>query len=273
MALTIGTGPFGERPAGTFNQDISGPARTLYWEPSPKRVRVVVAGETVADSTRVKLLHETGLTPVYYFPQGDVRSDLLEPSDHRTHCPFKGDASYHHVVVGDRRIENAAWYYPEPLDEAPPIEGHIAFYWDKVDRWFEEDEEVGVHPRDPYTRIDVIQSSRHVEVIVGGETIAESDRPTMLFETGLPPRFYLPPEDVRSELLVDSDRHTECPYKGTASYHSVKAGEDVHEDLIWYYPEPHDEVAGIAGLLSFYNEKVDLIVDGEAWERPVTRLS
>lgn len=281
MALTIGTGPFGERSAGTFNvspavppnQTIEGPAHTLYWEPSPKRVRVEVAGEIIADSTRVKLLHETGLTPVYYFPEEDVRDDVLEASDHHTHCPFKGDASYHHVVVGDRRIENAAWYYPEPLDETPPIQGHIAFYWDKMDRWFEEAEEVGVHPRDPYHRIDVVGSDRHVEVIVDGETIAESDRPVMLFETGLPPRFYLPLEDVRSELLQDSDHHSECPYKGTASYHSVKTGEDLHEDLVWYYPEPRSEVAGIAGLLSFYNEKVDLIVDGEPWERPVTRFS
>lgn len=273
MALTIGTGPFGEQAAGSFNQRISGPAHTLYWEPSPKRVRAVVGDQTLADSTRVKMLHETGLTPVYYFPAEDVRQDLLEPSDHTTHCPFKGDASYHHVVVGDRRIDNAAWYYPEPLEDAPPLAGHIAFYWQKVDHWYEEAEEVGVHPRDPYHRIDVVRSDRHVEVRIDDETVAESDRPVMLFESGLPPRFYLPREDVRIELLVDSDNHTECPYKGTASYHSVKTGRQLHEDLVWYYPDPHEEVARIAGLLAFYNEKVDLIVDGQAWERPVTRFS
>lgn len=273
MALTIGTGPFGERPAGTFNQDISGPAHTLYWEPTPKRVRVEVAGETVADSTGVMLLHETGLTPVYYFPVEDVRDDVLAPSDHTTHCPFKGDASYHHVVAGGRRIQDAAWYYPEPLDETPPIDGHIAFYWEKMGHWYEEDEEVGVHPRDPHHRIDVLRSARHVEVSVDGQTLAESDRPVVLFETSLPPRFYLPREDVRSDLLVDSDRHTECPYKGTASYHGVRTDGGLHEDLVWYYPEPRDEVARIAGLLSFYNEKVDLVVDGEPWERPVTRFS
>ena len=134
MALTKETGPFGERRGGTFNFDTSVlKAHTLYFEDCPKRVRAVFNGETVADSRRVKLLHETGHLPVYYFPEEDLRHDLLEPSDHTTHCPFKGDASYWSVRVGDRVAENAVWSYPEPLESAPPLAGYAAFYWDKMD--------------------------------------------------------------------------------------------------------------------------------------------
>jgi uncharacterized protein (DUF427 family) len=104
----------------------------LYLEESPKRVRVVFGDETVADSRRAKLLHEAGLLPVYYFPQEDVRMELLEESDHTTHCPFKGDASYWSVRVGERIAENAVWAYPEPIDSCPPITGLVAFYWNKM---------------------------------------------------------------------------------------------------------------------------------------------
>jgi uncharacterized protein (DUF427 family) len=137
MTLTIGTGPFGEQSTGTFNFEVNAPRdHTLYLEDSPRRVRVALGGETVADSRRAKLLHEAGLLPVYYFPEEDVRMDLLEESDHTTHCPFKGDASYWSVKVGDKIAENAAWAYPEPIDSAPPFSGLIAFYWRKMDAWF-----------------------------------------------------------------------------------------------------------------------------------------
>jgi uncharacterized protein (DUF427 family) len=129
MALTVGTGPFGERSNGTFNFDTEMlQPHTLYLEDSPRRVRVVFNGETVVDSKRAKLLHESGHLPVYYFPEEDVRMDLLEESDHTTYCPFKGDASYWSVRVGSRVSENAVWSYPEPIDSAPPIAGYLAFY-------------------------------------------------------------------------------------------------------------------------------------------------
>ncbi|HZY56729.1 MAG TPA: DUF427 domain-containing protein [Rubrobacteraceae bacterium] len=274
MALTVGTGPFGEQSNGTFNFEAKPPwGHTLYMEDSPKRVRVIFNGETVADSRRVKLLHETGHLPVYYFPEEDLRHDLLEPSDHTTYCPFKGDASYRSVRVGDRVAENAVWSYPEPIDSAPPLAGYAAFYWNKMDAWYEEDEEVFVHPRDPYHRVDILDSSRHVRVLVNGEVVAETDRPELLFETGLPTRYYIPPEDVREELLVPSDTNTQCPYKGVASYWAVDAGGELFEDLIWYYPEPLPEAAKISGLLCFFNERVDLEVDGEKQPRPRTRWS
>ena len=274
MTLTIGTGPFGNQSGGTFNFDTGVlQPHTLYFEDSPRRVRVMFNGETVADSKRAKLLHETGHLPVYYFPREDVRLELLEESDHTTHCPFKGDASYWSVRVGDRVSENAVWGYPEPIDSAPPLAGYVAFYWNKMDHWTEEEEEVFVHPRDPYHRVDILESSRRVKVSVNGEVVAQTERPKVLFETGLPPRYYIPREDVREEALLKSKKTTRCPYKGIASYWSVEAGGERVEDLIWYYPEPIPEAAKIKGLLAFFNEKVDLEVDGEIQERPRTQWS
>ncbi len=273
MALTIGTAPFGTDPGGVLNATVEGPERVIWWEDHPRRVRVTVGGEVVAESSRMKLLHETGELPVYYFPDEDVRSELLEPSDHHTWCPYKGRASYRSVRVGDRLAEDAAWRYPEPIEGAPPLAGYTAFFWHRMDRWYEEDEEVFVHAPDPYHRIDCRRSSRHVRVALDGVVLAESDRPTVLFETGLPPRFYLSPADVRSELLEPSDAHTECPYKGRASYRSVRVRGALHEDLVWCYPQALPEATKVQGLLCFYNERVDLEVDGEAWDRPVTKFS
>ena len=274
MTLTIGTGPFGDQGDKAFNFEVQAPRdHMLYFEDSPRRVRVVFNGEIVADSRRVKLMHEAGLLPVYYFPIEDVRMELLEESDHATHCPFKGDASYWSVSVGDRVAEDAAWSYAEPIDSCPPIAGYLAFYWRKMDHWYEEDEEVFVHARDPYHRVDVLESSRHVKVKVGAEVVAETQRPKILFETGLPPRYYMPPEDVREDVLLKSEKTTQCPYKGIASYYSVEAGGERIEDLVWYYPEPIPETTTIKGHLAFFNEKVDLEVDGEEQERPRTQWS
>src|SRR5215217_1619121 len=260
MTLTIGTGPFGKQSCGTFNFDTGVlQPHTLYFEDSPRRVRVMFNGETIADSKRVKLLHETG--------------HLLVESDHTTHCPFKGDASYFSVKVGDRVAENAVWSYPEPLEDAPPLAGYQAFYWRTMDAWYEEGEQVFVHPRDPYHRIDVLDSDRHVKVMLNGEVVAETDRPKILFETGLPPRYYIPQEDVRLEKLVLSEKTTQCPYKGDASYWSVEAGGERAQDLVWSYGDPIPEAAKIKGYLCFFNEKVDLEVDGEKQERPLTQWS
>ena len=236
----------------------------LYLERTPKRVRAVVSGETVADSVRAMLLHETGHQPVYYFPSTDVRADLLVQSDRHTHCPKKGEASYYSIRVGERVVENAAWYYPSLVAGAPEeLTGAVAFYWDRVDAWFEEDEEVFVHPRDPYHRVDVLASARQVRVRLDGELLAETRRALALFETGLPVRWYIPRADVLASL-TESDTVTRCPYKGTARYYSA----DGEGDLIWCYERPFAEVGRIAGLLAFWNERVDLELDGVAQERP-----
>lgn len=268
MGMMTGTGPLSGRPAGRFNLRIVRPGRALYVEPCPKRVRVVFGGETIADSRRVTLVHESGHQPVYYFPPQDVRVDLLKDSERHTHCPKKGRASYYSIVVGERKAESAAWYYPKPRAGAEDLRDLIAFYWDRMDAWFEEDEQVDGHPADPYHRIDVRRSSAQVRVSLNGELLAESNRAMALFESNLPTRWYLPREDVRAQLEPSSTTSL-CPYKGTAGYFSVALSDGTTEqDLIWTYPDPRAEARGIAGLVCFYNERVDIELDGQSQERP-----
>jgi uncharacterized protein (DUF427 family) len=263
MGLMTGSGPLSRHPAGSFNFAPPPPGRALYLEPTPKRVRVIVAGETIADSRQAMLLSESGLQPSYYFPPQDVRADVLEHSDRHTHCPKKGDASYYTIRVGDTVLEAAAWYYPEPLPDAPPIAGLIAFYFDRMDRWLEEDEEIVGHPRDPYHRIDTRASSRQVRISLDGQLLADSRRAVALFESNLPVRWYLPREDVVASMQPSSTQ-TICPYKGQASYYSVGSADD----LVWYYPEPLPEAAAVKDRLCFWDERVDVELDGEPQERP-----
>jgi uncharacterized protein (DUF427 family) len=274
MGLMTGTGPFGREPAGTFNFEPPPPGKALYLDPTPKRIRVEVGGEIIADSRRAMMLHESGHQPIYYFPPEDVRSDVLEPSDRHTHCPKKGEASYYTIRAGDNVVEAGAWYYPEVLPDAPPeLKGLIAFYFKRMDRWFEEDEEISVHPRDPYHRIDVLRTDRRVRVSLEGEVLAESTAAMALFESNLPPRWYLPREDVTAEL-EPSDTVTGCPYKGEARYYSVRLpGGGVEKDLVWFYDEPLDGMGKIAGLLCFFNERVELELDGELQARPASPWS
>lgn len=273
MALTVGTGPFGHRPSGVWNRPTPELKGLIYLEDFPRRVRAVFAGETVIDSRHAKLLHEHGILPVLYFPEDEVRTDLLEPSDKRTDCPWKGEASYSSLRVGDRVAEDAVWTYAEPNDDAPPLKGYVAAYWDKLDSWFEEDEELIGHVRDPYHRVDVLHSSRHVKVSLDGVLLAETRQPMALYETGLPVRWYIPPEDVERDVLVESDTKSICAYKGHASYASVRVNGEVAEDLMWFYPAPRREVEPVRGRLCFYNEFVDVEVDGEAQERPQSPFS
>jgi uncharacterized protein (DUF427 family) len=242
--------------------------------PCPRRIRAVAAGETVADSTRALYLFEHDHLPVYYFPVEDVRTDLFEPSERRTTCERKGEAAYWTMRVGDRALEDVMWGYDEPLETIPEIAGHRAFYWGRMDHWYEEDDEVFVHPRSPYHRVDVLSSSRHVRVVVAGETVAETRRPRLLFETGLPTRYYIPKADVRMDLLELTATVTQCPYKGKASYWSARVRDAVVEDIAWSYPFPIPECPKIEQLVAFYNERVEaLYVDGELQPVPQTPWS
>ena len=162
-----------------------------------------------------------------------------------------------------RTVENAAWTYREPDAARAALKDHVAFYWGKLDAWFEEDEEVFVHPRDPHKRVDVLPSSRHVRVEVDGQVVADTQHPSLLFETGLPTRYYIPQLDVRLDLLESSPTTTQCPYKGKAVYWSIRAGDTLHKDLVWSYPFPIAECPKIEKLMAFYNEKLDIYVDGE----------
>lgn len=236
---------------------------SLAFEASPRSVRAMLAGEAVADSKRVMLLLESGYPPVYYFPIEDVRANLLEESEHRTTCPYKGEARYWTVAVGDRREENAAWGYPRPLPGTPDLSGYVAFSWEAMDEWYEEDDLLVGGARNPYHRVDAVWSDRHVRVLLGGEVVAETRRPCLVFETGAPTRYYLSPEDVRTELLTRTQTSTACPYKGMASYWSTTLGGRAVNDVVWSYENPPPEQPRIAGLLCFWPERVDAIeVDG-----------
>jgi uncharacterized protein (DUF427 family) len=249
------------------------PNHTIEVTLSPRWVRAILNGQTIADSKRALLLVETGYRPVYYFPREDVRMDLLERTGEQSHSPYKGDAAVWSIRVGDRMVENGAWSYESPIPEREDIRGHLAFYWTTPDEWYEEAERLYSHPRDPRHRVDVIPSSRHIRVEIDGETIADSHRPHLLFETGHPVRYYLPPEDVRMEFLTATERHTRCPYKGEASYWTAKIGSVELPDIVWSYLDPIPQCPKVKGYLSFFNEKVDVYVDGELQARPITGWS
>jgi uncharacterized protein (DUF427 family) len=263
MSLMAGRGPLGTKPAGRFNFEPPQPGRAIYVDPSPKRIRVQLGGETIADSRAAVLLHESGHQPVYYFPPGDVNAEFLEPTDHHSHCPKKGDASYYTVRAGEAVAENVAWYYPAPLEHAPPgLAGLVAFYFNKMDRWLEEGEEIAGHPRDPYHRIDILATADHLTFSLNGELLAETSRALALFESNLPTRWYLPRGDVLAGLQT-SETTTICPYKGTARYYSVRLADgSLVDDLVWYYEEPHAEAQRIASYVCFYNEKVEIELNG-----------
>lgn len=269
MTLTVATGVFGHRPAAVFNREL--PQRKGLWfhEPFLRRIRGAAGGETIIDSRAVRLLHEHGRLPRFLFPEQDVRMDLLDDSGERRDAGSKGEARIWRLRVGDELREQAAWDYPSTPEGSPSLAGLICFRWSAVDRWLEEDEPNIVHARDPYHRTDVLETSRPVRISLEGEVLAESARAHVLFETSLPPRWYLPAEDVRAEL-IESDFVTGCAYKGWARHHSVRVGDRVEENLAWSYAEPGRGVEPIRDLICFYNERVDLEVDGEALKRPAT---
>lgn len=240
----------------------------VHIELSPRRVRTYFGGELIADSDRVLLVYETRRPPAYWFPIEDVRMEYLKAKD-----TTDGSSLRWQLHVKDRGVDNAARAYSNPPEDRAALEGHLTFYWDRMDAWFEEDEEVFVHPRDPYTRVDTVHSSRHVRVEIGGVVVAETRRPVLLFETGLPTRYYIPKQDVRMDLLVPTDSVTRCPYKGVARYWSGPTGDELITDVVWSYPAPIPECPKIENLLAFYNERVDLHVDGVLQDRPITPFS
>jgi uncharacterized protein (DUF427 family) len=234
-------------------------------------VRASLGGEVVADSARTLLVWEVPYYPTYYFPLADVRTGLLEADEGVEHSPSRGDGRMFTVRAGGREAPRAALRYEgSPIAELRDL---IRLDWGSMDAWFEEDEQVFTHARDPYTRIDILAGSRHVRVAVDGVTIAESTSPRLLFETGLPVRYYLPKTHVRMDLLTPTSSVSHCPYKGQAEWWSVRAGERVHADLAWSYRTPLRESQEVAGLVSFYNEKADIYVGGVLQERPMTKFA
>lgn len=234
---------------------------SVRMERGRKRVRAYLAGVLVADTVRPMLVWEKPQYPTYYLPAEDINATLVPTGQ----VSGSGDADVFDVMVAGGSAPGAARWYRQP-------EHLVRLDWDAMDEWLEEDEPVYTHPRDPYTRVDILASSRHVTIDVDGMRLAESRQPRILFETGLPPRYYLPMPDVRAELLRPSRTRTHCPYKGTATYWSVAAVGTVHEDLAWMYRSPLPESQKIAGLLCFYDERVDVRLDGVLQERPRTHF-
>ena len=253
MSLSLGSGPLGRSPAGAFNFDLdAAPAHRIYFADFLPRVRAVVDGRTVLDTTRGKLLYESGIHPRFYAPVEDFDAEVLARTDHSTHCPFKGDASYWSVSVNGTSHENAVWAYESPIAEASWLDGYASLYPDKADEWWVEDEQVRVL-RDPFHRIDVLPSSRRVKVRLGDDVIVDTDRAVLLFETGLPQVAYVPRADVRA-AIERAERETYCPYKGEARYWTV-AGV---EEAAWSYEYPRPECTGIAGYVAFDATKANV---------------
>ena len=240
-------------------------------EPVPRRIRAVLAGETVLDTIRALYVWEWANYPQYYIPTTDIRLELLASEGFRQHTP-RGEVELHALQVGDTLRPHAV-----RILGASGLDGlsHTArFEWDALDAWFEEDDRVFVHPRSPYVRVDALRSTRQVRIELDGLTLAESVSPVMVFETGLPTRYYLNRTDVDFSRMTPSETVTACPYKGTTSgYWSVQTGDETHADLAWSYDLPSRELLPIAGLVTFYNERVDTFLDGIKLSRPTTHFS
>jgi uncharacterized protein (DUF427 family) len=245
-------------------------ATANHVEPVPRRIRAFLAGEKVLDTTRALYVWEWPNYPQYYIPLADVRRDLLIPEGHSQQSR-RGKSEEHALRVGEVHRPGAARLLADS-----PVAGlsrTVRFDWAALDAWFEEDEQVFVHPRNPYVRVDALRSTRPVRVELDGVVLAESPSPVMVFETGLPTRYYIIPTEINSEYLTPSDTVTSCPYKGTTSrYWSIRIGDTVHRDLAWAYDFPTRQLLPIAGLVAFYNEKVDLFLSGQRLERPKTHL-
>ena len=224
------------------------PVAAGHVEPVPRRIRAVLAGETVLDTTRALYVWERPAYPQYYIPLADIRAGVLT-DDGRT------------LAVGDVRRANAAKVISDPADER--LRDTVRFDWQALDAWYEEDEQVFVHPRSPYTRVDALRSSRAVRVELAGVVLAHSSATVMVFETGLPTRYYFERTAVDFHHLTPTDTVTACPYKGvTSGYWTAHAGGTEHADIAWAYDFPTRELLPIAGLIAFYNERVDLFVAG-----------
>jgi len=258
MTLTLSNGPLAPGAPKSVNYEIDGPEHKILFSPFPRRIRAVYAGETLVDTEGAMLLHETNILPMLYVSIGDVRFDLLTKTGHSTHCPYKGDASYWTITSGGRTSENSVWGYEAPVEEAPWLEGYVAMYWDHLDQWFDEDEEVFDHLRDPYHRVDIRPTSRRVRVRIGEQVVAETTEVMVLSETGFSNRYYVPAADVRTDQFEKSSTTTHCPYKGDSEYWTL-VGDNRVDDVAWSYPIPFDEASRISGHWSFDGD--DVVID------------
>jgi uncharacterized protein (DUF427 family) len=257
MGLSWQQGPLGAT-VGRFLTPEPLPQRLLFAEPLRRRMRVKLGGEWIADSEDVVLLHEPARYPVAYFPIGDIRPEALIDENRTTQNRDLGDTAWFTVAAGDGRAEHAAWRHVALPAHAEMLKDRVAFAWRLMDAFYEEDERIVGHAADPYHRIDIRQTSRHLAVKQDERVIADSKRPLVLFESGFAPRWYVPREDIDASAMTPAEGQTFCPYKGLASYYDI--GES--RKAAWFYPEAWPEVARISNLVSFEADKVDVFLDG-----------
>jgi uncharacterized protein (DUF427 family) len=257
MGLSWQQGPLSSGPVGRFLTPDPLPARLLYAEPLRRRMRVVFDGRTIVDSEDVVLLHEPGHYPVAFFSMADIEEGALDSTDRRTAHRELGETSWFTVVGKNTNAARAAWQYTSLPGFADILRDRVAFAWRAMDAFYEEDERILGHAADPYHRIDIRNSSRHLVVKAGATIVAETHTPVALYESGFAPRWYVPRDDVTADLIPRSEE-TFCPYKGLASYWDVEGVEAG----AWGYPAAFDEVARIRGLISFEPDKVDVSLDG-----------
>jgi uncharacterized protein (DUF427 family) len=239
-------------------------------EPVPRRIRALLGTEFVFDTTRAHYVWEWPYYPQYYLPLADVNTDHLVDEDTTQHSP-RGLVHLYGLRVGDVHHPHAAKVLRDSTVDR--LCNTVRFEWSGLDAWFEEDERVFVHPRNPYVRVDALRSTRTVRVELEGVVLGETSAPIMVFETGLPTRYYLNRTEVNFDHLLPTDTVTECPYKGTTSaYWSVRTGDHVHTDLAWSYDFPTRQLLPISGLIAFYNERAEIFVDGHLLERPKTHF-
>lgn len=235
-------------------------------QPSPRWVRAYFNGQLIADSREMVLFFERPY-PNYLFPKRHVRMDYLRKSNHTETHEGRGETKFWHLEVDGKRAENAAFSH---CDHA--VGDYLTFKWNVMERWLEEEEEIFVHARNPYHRVDALPSSRRIEVSVDGVQLADSTNPVLLFETGLPIRYYLPRDEVRMELLEATETVTRCPYKGIAQTFGVRVAGEFYRDYAWSYPAPIAACANVENRVCFYNEVVDIREDGEPLQRPATHF-
>jgi uncharacterized protein (DUF427 family) len=258
MGLSWQQGPLGQHPNGQFLVPEM-PERVLYAEPLRRRMRAVLDGRTVVQSDEAVLLFEPGRYPVAYFPIGDFAPGTLRATDHTSNHPDLGETVWFEVVGGTRRATRGAWQHVALPDHAASLRDKVALAWRVMDAFYEEEDRILGHAADPYHRIDVRRTSRHLVAQVGDRVVADTVRPLVLYESGFAPRWYVPREDVVADVLAPVDRQTFCPYKGIASYYDI----DGIEHAAWSYRAPFDDMSAIGDLVSFEPDRVEVTLDGE----------
>lgn len=249
MTLTLGIAPLSSSAPSTANYTLDGPKNKVLFSPFPRRIRAVLGNETIVDTDRAMLLHESDIFPVVYLPVEDVAMHLLSKTELSTHCPYKGDASYWTVTAGDAVEENAVWGYENPIESAQWIAGYVAIEWKRMDHWFDEDDEIFGHIRDPFHRVDARPTSRRVQVHLANELVVDTTSAFVVSETGFGNRYYIPTADIDTTAFAQSATTTHCPHKGDSVYWNHEASETA--DVAWSYPNPLEEASRVAGYWSF----------------------